>query len=167
LSCFQHREGIYWHRNEEERSYKVRAATDVLAAPQPPIEEYISDSSVGSNEDAPATRRTPPKFAVSASRCTWQTTSKMSASQAAATIAATQTAEAKKKKRKRTEPAVSANTATVSYGNETINVDDDEDDAKLPSTVTDPSVGTPHKAASTEERAMEMPPQDVDDGGVP
>jgi hypothetical protein len=46
----QHREGIYLCpaplHNEEERSYKVRVVADVQAAPQPPSEEYISNSSV-------------------------------------------------------------------------------------------------------------------------
>jgi hypothetical protein len=74
LSCFQHREGIYWCpaplRNEEERNYKVRDAANVQAAPQPPIEDYISDSSVGSDDGAPATRRMPPKVATSAPRHT-------------------------------------------------------------------------------------------------
>jgi hypothetical protein len=50
-----------------------------------------------------------------ASRRTRQTTGKMSASQAAAMVAATQTVEDKKKKRKRTGPAVSVDTTAVSF----------------------------------------------------
>jgi hypothetical protein len=40
----------------------------------------------------------------------------------------TQTTEAKKKKRKRTRPMVSVDTTLVSFGVETINVGDDEED---------------------------------------
>jgi hypothetical protein len=58
--------------------------------------------------------------------------------------------EAKKKKRKRTGPAVSADTMTVSSSVETINVDDEEDDAKSPDAAADPFQETPRKAASTE-----------------
>jgi hypothetical protein len=54
MSSFQHREGIYWCpaplRNEEERNYMVCDAADVQATPQPPVEEYISDSSVGNDD---------------------------------------------------------------------------------------------------------------------
>jgi hypothetical protein len=73
----------------------------------------------------------------------------MSASRAAATIAATQTTEAKKK-RKRIEPAVSAHTATVSSDVETINVEEEEDDAKSPSTTTVPPTEMPGKATAME-----------------
>jgi hypothetical protein len=70
LFYFQHREGIYWfptpRHNEDESIYKVRAAADEQAAPQPPIKEYISDLLVGSDDDAPATRRAPPNVATSA-----------------------------------------------------------------------------------------------------
>jgi hypothetical protein len=113
---------------------------DAQVTPQQCIEEYISNSSVGRDDDAPATR-----------------TGKRSTSRAAATIAATQMTEAKKKKQKRTGPVVLADTATVSFGIETINVDDEEDDAKSPKVATVPSAETPRKAASTEERAIETP----------
>jgi hypothetical protein len=63
--------------NEEELIYKVRDVADVKAAPQPPIEEYISESLVGSDDDAPATRRVPPKVATFASRHTRQATGKI------------------------------------------------------------------------------------------
>jgi hypothetical protein len=79
---------------------------------------------VGSDEDALATRRALPKVTASASRCMWQTTGKMSTSRAVATIATYQTAQAKKKKHKRTKPVVSVDMTTVSFGVETINVDD-------------------------------------------
>jgi hypothetical protein len=60
--------------------------------PRPPIDEYVSDSMVGSDSEAPATsRRAPSK--VAAPRCTLQTAGKISASQAA-----TQIAEAKKRR---------------------------------------------------------------------
>jgi hypothetical protein len=151
MSCFQYREGIYLCpaplRNEEQRSYKVRDAAYVHVAPRPPIEEYISNSSVGSDDEAPAARRTPSK--VAAPRRTRQETRKIPASRAAAMIAATQTAEAKKKKRKRTRSTVSVDTTTVSSGVETIEVDGKEGDTESPGTT----------AASTEEQAMEMPCQ--------
>jgi hypothetical protein len=84
-------------------------------------------------------------------------TGKMSTSKAAATITATQTAKAKKKKRKKTGPVVSTDTATVSSGVETINIDDEEDDAKSPDVVAAPSTEMPRKAVSMEERATETP----------
>jgi hypothetical protein len=74
-------------RNEEQRSYKVRDVADIQAAPPPPIDEYLSDSMVGSDDEAPAARRAPSK--VAALRRTQQATGKISASRAAATIAAT------------------------------------------------------------------------------
>jgi hypothetical protein len=88
---------------------------------------------VGSDDYTPATRRAPPKVTPFAPWRTRQTVGKVPASRAAATFIATQTAEAKKKKWKRTGPAVSTDTATVSSGVETIDVGDDEDDAKSPS----------------------------------
>jgi hypothetical protein len=52
----QHREGIYWCpallRNEDQRSYKVRDTADVQAAPPYPVDEYVYDSTVGSNNEA-------------------------------------------------------------------------------------------------------------------
>jgi hypothetical protein len=55
----QHREGIYWCpaplRDEDQRSYKVRNVADVQAAPAPPIDQYVSDSTVGSDNEAPNT----------------------------------------------------------------------------------------------------------------
>jgi hypothetical protein len=80
---FQHREGIYWCpaslRDEDKSSYKVG---DVEAASAPPIDEYVSDSTVGSDNKAPATsRRAPSK--VAAPRRTRQTVGKIPTSQAA------------------------------------------------------------------------------------
>jgi hypothetical protein len=67
VSCVQHREGIYWCpaplRNEEQHIYKVRGTADVQAAPPPPIDEYLSDSMVGSDNEAPTARRVPSKVA--------------------------------------------------------------------------------------------------------
>jgi hypothetical protein len=83
----------------------------------------------------------------------------MSASRAAATIAATQTAEAKKKKRKQTRSTVSVDTTTVSSDVETIDVDNEEGDIESPSATVAPSVGTPCRAASPEKQAMETPHQ--------
>jgi hypothetical protein len=65
-----HREGIYWClaplRDEDRRSYKVRNVADVQAAPPPPIDEYVSDSTVGSDNEAPAAlRRAPSKVTAS------------------------------------------------------------------------------------------------------
>jgi hypothetical protein len=60
----QHREGIYWCpaplRDEDQRSYKVRSVADLLAVPPPPIDEYVSDSTVGSDSEGPATSRRGP-----------------------------------------------------------------------------------------------------------
>jgi hypothetical protein len=81
----------------------------------------------------------------------------MPASRAAARIAATQTTKAKKKIRKRADPAASTDTAAVSSNVETINVDDEEDDARSPSAAMVPATEMPHKAAAVEERATEMP----------
>jgi hypothetical protein len=53
----------------------------------------------------------------------------MFASRVAVTITTTHMVEAKKKKRKRTEPAVSADTVTLSSRVETINIKDEEDNA--------------------------------------
>jgi hypothetical protein len=57
----QHLEGIYWCpaplRDEDQRSYKVRDVADLQAAPPPPVDEYVSDSTVGSDSEAPATLR--------------------------------------------------------------------------------------------------------------
>jgi hypothetical protein len=94
---------------------------------------------------------------VAASWRTRQTTGKVSASRAAATIVATQTVEAKKKKRKRTRSTMSVDIAMVSSGVETIEVDDEEGDAESPSATAAPSVGTPRQAVSTEEQAAETP----------
>jgi hypothetical protein len=67
---------------------------DVQEAPPPPVDEYISDSTVGSDSEAPATSRKAP-FRVAAARRTRQTTGKIPTSQAA-----TQLAEAKKRRGK-------------------------------------------------------------------
>jgi hypothetical protein len=67
----------------------VRAGADVEATPRQCIEEYIYHSSVGRDDDTPATWRSPPKVATSAPQRTRQTTGKMSASWAAALIVAT------------------------------------------------------------------------------
>jgi hypothetical protein len=82
---------------------------------------------------------------------------KVSASQAVATIAVTQTAEVKKKKSKRTRSAVQVDMTTVSSDVETINVDDEEGDVKSPSATTSPSAGTPRKAASPVKQEVETP----------
>jgi hypothetical protein len=65
--------------------------------------------------------------------------------------------EAKKKKRKRVGPTASADTTEVSSDVETINVEDEEDDARSPSTATAPSTETPHKVVAMEEQVTEMP----------
>jgi hypothetical protein len=61
---FQHREGIYWCpaplRDEDQCSYKVCNVVDVQLAPVPPVEEYIFDSTVGSDNEAPSTSRRAP-----------------------------------------------------------------------------------------------------------
>jgi hypothetical protein len=109
---------------------------------------------MGSYDEAPAARRTPSK--VTAQPRTWQTTGKISASRDAATIVVTQTVEAKKKW-KQTRPTVLVDTATVSSGIETIEVDEEEGDAESPIATVAPSVGTPRRVASMEEQAVETP----------
>jgi hypothetical protein len=113
---------------------------------------------LGSDNEALATSRRAPSSVVTPRR-TRQAKGKVPTSRAAATIAATQTAEAKKKKWKQTRSTVSVDTTMVSSGVETIEDDDEEGDTELPSKMAAPSVGTPHKAASTEEQAVETPRQ--------
>lgn len=142
-------------RNEEDRSFKVRAVKDIQPPPQQCIEEYISNSSVGSDDNGPTMRWVPRKATTLVSRRTRQTVGKMSASRATKTIASTQTVEAKNKKRKRVVPYVSSDTVTVSSGVETINVDDDEEDAKSPDMSTVLLAKMPRKATAVEELALE------------
>jgi hypothetical protein len=137
---WQHREGIYWCpvplRDEDQCSYKVRNVADVQAAPSPPVDEYVSDSTVGSDDDTPATSRRAPSN-VAASRRTRQTACKIPASQVAAQIA-----EAEKRRGKRTMFAVSADTTMMSSDVETIDVEDDEgdeEDVQSPKAATAPS----------------------------
>jgi conjugal transfer/entry exclusion protein len=103
---------------------------DVQAAPPPPVDEYVSDSTVGSDDDTPATSRKA-SSKVTASRCTRQTTGKIAASQAA-----TQIAEAKNRRGKWTRSAVSAATTMMSSDFETIDVEDDEGDVQSPKATT-------------------------------
>jgi hypothetical protein len=93
---------------------------DVQAAPPPPpINEYFSDSTVGSdNEALAASRRALSK--VTAPRRTRQTTGK---------IPASQVVEAKNRRGKRTKSTVSADTTTISSDVKTIDVDDKDGDA--------------------------------------
>jgi hypothetical protein len=108
---------------------------DVQAAPPPPVDECVSDSTVGSDNKAPAAScRAPSKVVVS--RHTRQTTGKIPASQAAAQIA-----EAKKRRGKWTRSAVSADTTTVSSDVKTIDVEYDEGDMQSPKATTAPSPG--------------------------
>jgi hypothetical protein len=154
--CVQHREGIYWCptplRDEDQRSYKVRDVADVQAAPPPPVDEYVSNSTVGSDNEAPAaSRRAPSK--VAAPRRTRQAAGKMPASQAA-----TQVAEAKKRRGKRTRSAVSADTTTIISDVETIDVEDDEGGVQSPKATMAPSPGrqvaeTPHPTSRTQGRS--------------
>jgi hypothetical protein len=150
----QHREGIYRCptplRDEDQHSYKVRDVADVQAAPAPPIHEYVSDSMVGSDDEAPATSRRAPSR-VTALRRTWQTAGKISAS-----WAATQDAEAKKK-RKWTRSTMLADTTTISSDVETTDVDDEEGDIESPKATTALSVGTPCRVVSPEKQAVETP----------
>jgi hypothetical protein len=53
---------------------------DVQAVPPPPVEEYVSDSMVRSDNEAPATSRRGPSK-VAALRCTQQTVGKIPTSQ--------------------------------------------------------------------------------------
>jgi hypothetical protein len=125
---------------------------DVQAAPPPPVDEYVSDSMVGSDSEAPATsRRAPSK--VAALRRTRQTAEKIPTSQAA-----TQIAEAKKRRGKRTRSAVSTDTTTVSSDIETIDAEDDKGDVQSPKAITAPSLGrqaaeTPHPTPGAQGRS--------------
>jgi hypothetical protein len=106
---------------------------DVQVAPPPPVDEYISDSIVGSDSEAPATsRRAPSK--VAAPWRTRQTVGKIPTSQAA-----TQITEEKKRRGKWTRFAVSTDTTTASSDVETIDVEDDEGDVQSPKATTAPS----------------------------
>jgi hypothetical protein len=135
----QHHESIYWCpaplRDEDQRSYKVRSIADVQAAPPPLVEEYVSDSTVRSDSEAPTTSRRGPSK-VAAPRRTRQTAGKIPASQAT-----TQVAEAKKRRSKQTRFAVSADTTMRSSNVETINVQEDEGDVQSPKATTAPSPG--------------------------
>jgi hypothetical protein len=153
----QHCEGIYWCpaplHDEDQRSYKVRDIADVQAVLAPPIDEYISDSMVGSDDEAPATsRRAPSK--VAAPRRTRQTVGKISASRMT-----TQAAEVKKK-RKQTRSAVSADTTTISSDIDTIYIYDEEGDIESPKATTAPSAGMPRRAPSLGKQAVETPCQE-------
>jgi hypothetical protein len=124
---------------------------DVQVAPTPRIDEYVSDSTVGSDDEAPATsRRAPSKVATP--RRTQQTAGKISTSRAV-----TRAAEVKKKKRKWTSSAVSLDTTTISSDVETINVDDGEGDVESPKATTAPSARTPRRAVSPGKQAVETP----------
>jgi hypothetical protein len=69
-------------RFEDQGSYKVHDVADVQAVPAPPIDEYVSDWMVGSDDEAPAmSRRVPSK--VTAPRRTRQMAGKIPTSQAA------------------------------------------------------------------------------------
>jgi hypothetical protein len=66
--CLQHRKGIYWCpaplRDEDQHNYKVHNVADVHAAPAPPVDEYVCDSTVGSDDEVPAmSHRAPSKVA--------------------------------------------------------------------------------------------------------
>jgi hypothetical protein len=99
---------------------------DVQAVPPPPVDEYVSDSMVGSDSEAPvASRKGPSK--VAAPRRTRQTARKIPASKAAA-----QVVEAKKRRGKQTRSTVSADTTTRSSNVETIDVEEDEGDVQSP-----------------------------------
>jgi hypothetical protein len=134
----QHHEGICWCpaplRDEDQRSYKVHDVEDIQEAPPPPVDEYVSDSMVGSDNEAPATSCRAPSR-VAAPRRTRQTAGKIPASQAAAQIA-----KVKKRRGKRTRSAVSADT-TASSNVETIDVEDVDGDVQSPKATTTPSQG--------------------------
>jgi hypothetical protein len=135
----QHREGIYWCpaplRDEDQRGYKVRSVADMQVAPSPPVVEHVSNSTVGSDSEAPATSRRG-SSKVAAPRRTRQTAGKISASQAA-----TQVAEVNKRRSKWTRSAVSVDTSTRSSDVETIDVEEDEGDVQSPKATTASSPG--------------------------
>jgi hypothetical protein len=141
----QHREGIYWCpaslHNEDQHSYKVRSVADVHAVPPPPVKEYVSDSTVESDNEAPTTSRRGPSK-VAAPRRTRQTAGKIPASQAT-----TKVAEAEKRRSEQTRSAVSVDTTTRSSDIETIDVEQDEGNVQSLKATTAPSLG--RQAAET------------------
>jgi hypothetical protein len=66
---------MYWYpaplSDEGELSSKVWAAGDVQAPPQQCVDDNLSDSSVGSDDEDPAARRAPAKVPAPPPRCTW------------------------------------------------------------------------------------------------
>jgi hypothetical protein len=129
-------------RDEDQHSYKVRDVADVQAAPVPPVGEYISDSTVGSDNEAHTTSHRVPSKVV-APRRTRQTAGKIPAFQAV-----TQAAEAKKRKRKRARSIVSTDMTTISSDVETIGIDNGEGDIETPKAIA---------ALSPGKRAVGMP----------
>jgi hypothetical protein len=106
---------------------------DVQVTPPPLVDEYVSDSMVGSDSEARATsRRAPSK--VAAPRHTQQTAGKIPTSQAA-----TQIVEAKKRRGKRTRSTLSTDTTTASSDVQTIDIEDVEGDVQSPKATTAPS----------------------------
>jgi hypothetical protein len=124
MSFVRHREGIYWCpaplRDEDQCSYKVCSVADVQAVPPPPVEEYVSDSTVGSDSEVPATSRRGPSR-ITMPRHTQQTAGKIPASHAA-----TQVTEAEKRRGKWTRSAESEDTTTKSSDVETFDVEGEE-----------------------------------------
>jgi hypothetical protein len=146
MSFVQHRQGIYWGptplRDEDQRSYKVRSVADVQAALPPPVEEYVSDSKVGSDNEVPTTsRRSPSKVATP--RRSRQAAGKIPTSQVT-----TQVAETKKRRGKGTRSTVSADTTTKSSDIEIIDVEGEEGDMQSPKATT---------ASSPDRQAAETP----------
>jgi hypothetical protein len=130
---FQHSEGIYWCqaplRDEDQLNYKVRDVADVQVALVPPIDEYVSDSTVGSDNEAPSTSQRMPSKVVASRPSTLMM--------------------------ERTRSAVSADMTMISSDVETVDVDDGEADIESPKAMTAPSPGkqvveTPHQASKTQ-----------------
>jgi hypothetical protein len=106
--------------------------------PPPPIDEYVSDSTVRSDSEEPAT-----SFAkVATLRCTRQTAGKIPASQAAA-----QVTKVKKRRGKQTKSAVSVDTTMKSSDVKNMDVEEHEGDMQSPKETTAPSPG--RQAAET------------------
>jgi hypothetical protein len=142
--------------NEDQRCYKVRSVVDVQATPPPPVDEYVSDSTVRSDSEEPATS----PANVAAPRRTRQTAGKIPASQAAA-----QVTKAKKRRGKQTKSSVSVDTTMKSSDVENIDVEEDEGDMQSPKATTAPSPGrqaaeTPRPAPGAQGLSTSSTPKD-------
>jgi hypothetical protein len=115
---------------------------DVQVTPPPPVDEYVSNSTVRSDSEEPVTS----PANVAAPGRTRQTAGKIPASQAAA-----QVTKVKKRRGKQTRSAVSVDTTMKISDVENIDVEEYEGDMQSPKATTAPSPG--RQAAETPRTA--------------